>query len=237
MATPKYIRIEQQIREMIDGGRISFGHRLPSERELSKEFGVDRKTVRKAIRDLENEGILVRKNGEGDSAYLNPQQPYRSDAIMSYSENIRAMGMKNSTKVLYEERMEAGHSIAKRLDIPFGHPVHRLVRLRLGDEKPMALQSTYIAEGLIEDFDRINFHVFSLYEVFAGHGIEIACVKETITPILIIEPEAGILGKACGQPCFMVEDVSYGIDGKPLEYTKSYINNKVISTESVLIDE
>ena len=59
---PVYIQIHDQIKANIENETYKIGDRLPSERELAKQFGVSRMTLRQAIQTLADEGILERKN-------------------------------------------------------------------------------------------------------------------------------------------------------------------------------
>ncbi len=62
---PKYKQVYNSLREEIDGGALSAGHRLPSESELVKAFGASRITVGRALRDLQQEGLIERRAGSG----------------------------------------------------------------------------------------------------------------------------------------------------------------------------
>ena len=62
---PVYIQIHDQIKANIENETYKIGDRLPSERELAKQFGVSRMTLRQAIQTLADEGILERKIGSG----------------------------------------------------------------------------------------------------------------------------------------------------------------------------
>ena len=63
--TPLYLQLARNLRDHIDSGGITPGNALPSERDLSEMAGISRVTVRKAIEQLIEEGVLVRKQGSG----------------------------------------------------------------------------------------------------------------------------------------------------------------------------
>lgn len=67
-AQPKYLQIVESVRQSIEAGRYRNGVRLPSETELVRRFGVSRMTVVKAMRQLQQEGLLVRRAGSGTYA-------------------------------------------------------------------------------------------------------------------------------------------------------------------------
>lgn len=63
--TKVYAEVAEQIRQLIAGGRLKPGDKLPPERELAEVFGVSRSSVRDAIRVLEVQGLVVPRHGEG----------------------------------------------------------------------------------------------------------------------------------------------------------------------------
>ncbi len=62
--------VAEQLREAILSGRLKFGHKLPSERELARRFAVSRVVVREALRILEQAGLLIIKRGYGGGAFV-----------------------------------------------------------------------------------------------------------------------------------------------------------------------
>ena len=65
MTVPLYIQIAEGLLDRIESGELSPGDRLPPERELSEMLSVNRMTVRRALRMLEGQGLLVRRRGDG----------------------------------------------------------------------------------------------------------------------------------------------------------------------------
>jgi len=65
---PKYLEIVETLRKAITAGRYRNGARLPSEAELVRRFGVSRMTAVKAMQQLQQEGLLVRRIGSGSYA-------------------------------------------------------------------------------------------------------------------------------------------------------------------------
>ena len=62
---PIYQSIKNFIRDKIESGELKRGDRLPSEQQLADELGVSRGQTRQALRDLDQEGYLVRSPGRG----------------------------------------------------------------------------------------------------------------------------------------------------------------------------
>lgn len=75
---PKYIKLKKEITSLINQGEIKPGDKLPTEHELSEEFGVSRHTVRKAMNILLNEGLLSRKPGVGTFLNQKSKKPTKN---------------------------------------------------------------------------------------------------------------------------------------------------------------
>ncbi|MBC8586564.1 GntR family transcriptional regulator [Youxingia wuxianensis] len=228
---PLYIQISNQINDMISSGELKYGQSIPSERELSELFNVNRKTLRKATSLLVEEGVLVRIRGKG--TYIEKASAsYMVDKVYGFNEMLRNNGMEPSSRLLYTEKRKARRKFAKILNVDENDDIYRLVRLRLGNNQPMALQNTYISYNIFPHIEKIDFTMFSLYDVLNQYKITIKRTLEKITPIIINNPEAKILKRAPGAPGFMTEETSYDVNGLIIDYTKTYTNNLKITADA-----
>ncbi|MBC8585155.1 GntR family transcriptional regulator [Oscillospiraceae bacterium NSJ-64] len=200
---------------------------------MAEEFSVDRKTLRKAISVLVDEGILTRIHGKG--TYINKRQvSYDLDIMDNFSQMLQRSGMKHECRLLYKEKRKAGFKYAKILQINEDDDVYRLVRLRYGDGEPLALQDTYIVYDIIEDIESIDFEMYSLYDVLNQHGIYASRMDETFSFIELSSPETKLLGVPEGSISFMTEDTTYDQNGKIVEYTKGLTNNNKLDISMTL---
>jgi len=228
MREPLYITICNDVRSKIQSGEFTYGHRLPSEREMAEFYQIDRKTLRKAISLLIEEGLLVRMQGKG--TYITQQQiSYDVEALDDLVQTLTHSGMVPSSRILYKEVRKAGPKYAKRLQISPDDNVLRLVRLRSGDNEPIALQDTYIIDNLVPNLAQLDFEMYSLYNIMDKNGISISRIDETFTFIQLSNPEAKLLKLEEGSIGFVTEDITYDQNNRVVEYTKSIINNKKLS--------
>lgn len=65
VSEPRYQRIQKHIERLIAQRKVREGERIPSEREIARQFGVSQMTVNRAIQDLVRAGVLVRRVGSG----------------------------------------------------------------------------------------------------------------------------------------------------------------------------
>lgn len=108
--------VTAQIREAIVDGRIGFGERLPSERELCEAFGVSRPTVREALRSLEAAGIIeIRAGAKGGSFVTQPSEQTLGTALATL---VNFRGASTSELAEFRVAFEAENAslAAKRRD-------------------------------------------------------------------------------------------------------------------------
>src|SRR5687767_13325089 len=92
--TTKQSQTRDQVFDLIE--RLSVGHAIPSERQLSQDFGVSRLTVRAAIDELAREGYLVRRRGSG--TFVREPKIAQELTMTSFSEEMRRRGMRPGSK-------------------------------------------------------------------------------------------------------------------------------------------
>jgi len=221
---PLYLTISEDIRKKIRSGALPYGQKLPSERELAENYEIDRKTLRKAISILIDEGLLESLQGKG--TYITQQAiTYRIETLDNLAQTMTDSGIMPATRLLYKEKRAAGPKYARLLEIDPGDEVLRIVRLRLGDGEPLALQDTYVPVALIPNIEHVDFEMYSLYSLFRKQGIALGRVDESFSFVRITDPEARILGMTEGSLAFVTEDLSFDQAGAVMEFTKSLINN------------
>ena len=137
-ALPKYIQIAETLIREIASGRLADGVRLPPEREMAAEMGIAVGTLRKALEDLDQKGLLRRVHGSGN--YVR----YRPEAAGVYAffrlERIEGGGLPTA-EVLDVTRVGRGHGVP-----PVGWPgaAHRIRRLRRLSGQPVALEEIWL---------------------------------------------------------------------------------------------
>ena len=142
---PVVQQVEDLIREQIRSGIFRPGERLPSESELSQEFGVSRATLRTVFSRLATEGMILRKQGDG--TYVNerlPQVNVRQGRSWDSGELILASGFEPEIIGLSVARDQADKQTVKALGIELNSPVIRLMRLFKADGKPVILAENTI---------------------------------------------------------------------------------------------
>lgn len=226
-----YLQLSDQLRTLILNDEYKYGQRFPSERELEIEYQINRKTIRKALNILVQEKFLIRIKGKG--TYVNkPRMLYQLKSARGFSRLFTQEGIKVTSKVISSSREKADYIVSKALEILPGDPVNKLVRLRLVEDEPIALEYTYIRD-IIPNFQEIDFSVYSLYDVFEMNGNNPVSIHEEIETVIVSNSEAQLLKKEPGSWVFLVTDITRNQLDEVIEFNKAYTNNEriILSTD------
>ncbi len=155
---------------------LSPGDAMPSERELMQRFDVSRATVRRAIDQLVNDGIVVRTPGKG--TYVAPDRVESHLHLASFTDDMRRRGLTPSTRVLSCQLEGAPQPVRDFLGDGVGGRHWHLVRLRLADGAPMAVEDGWYSSALIDDLPAER--ALSLYSTLREHhGLTIDRAEQT----------------------------------------------------------
>jgi DNA-binding GntR family transcriptional regulator len=143
MAIPLYFQIYRDLQMKICGGTYGPGALLPTESELEKIYGTSRAPVRQALGVLENEGLVVRRQGKGtfvtDQARTSPWL-IATGFLKCYERNWGKLTAKTAELDL---SVPADVEISEFLELDAGEPATRLVRVQCIEEKPTVLLENF----------------------------------------------------------------------------------------------
>ena len=196
------------------------GTRLPTERALSEQLGVARETLRLAMRTLQDEGHIQRRQGTG--TFVVAQAWVKPFALRSFSEDMRERGLKPSSRMLGASIIKADAKLAQHFKVSPGEPLHEVRRLRLADGLPMALETAYLVRSRLPGFKPKLLEKQSLYDVLArDFGIAMRSAKQQILATVVTADEAALLGVAAFSPALLVERHVLAATGELIEYGTS----------------
>jgi GntR family transcriptional regulator len=214
--TPAYAQIAARLAELIDGGALATGDRVPSERELAEWVGVSRMTARAALQALSEQGVVARGAGRGGSQVAEPPVDHDLTAFAGFTEMVLRQGMHATAEVLSAETLEAPKDVASQLRIEPGDPVHRIERVRAGDGEPLTLEDSWFPAACFPDLLE-NDLTASIYDLMAAADLRPCRATERLSPVLADHEQARILKTAPGAPLMCVERVAFAADGTPVE--------------------
>ena len=190
---PLYSLIASRMEELIASGRWSEGDRVPPERELCQDFGVSRATLRQALGELEERGLITRHQGRG-TFVTRPRVQLPRAGVFSIRAAIAAHGLTLKTRGVDVAVIEASRQLASDLACLPGDAVVFIERLRVADGEPMVLDTAHLRAELFPGLETVDFESRSLYDVLErDHGRRVAEAHETLEPVILTPRECELL--------------------------------------------
>jgi GntR family transcriptional regulator len=215
--SPLYMQLARKLVQDVRDGRYQADQALPSERTLSEQQGVSRVTARKAIDQLVEQGLVVRRRGSGN--YIAPRIEQPLSTLSSFSEQLQQRGYTPDSRWLRREIVAADADEQLALGLSPGARVARLERLRLADDVVMAFETSVIpATVLPQPEDVVN----SLYAHLDAAGQMPVRALQHIRAMNASNELAVRLGVPEGQAVLFITRVGYLESGMAVELTHSY---------------
>jgi GntR family transcriptional regulator len=160
---PLYLQLTAQLTDLIHAGELKPNHRLPSERELSVTLNISRITSRLAVQELLESGLVYREQGRG--TFVAEPKMRGVQGFTSFTEYMRNHGLVPGSKIINQEIVGVDDNLAHTLHLNTGDPALHLVRLRLADGHPVAVQSAYLPSQMFPGLEKEDLVDRSLFEV------------------------------------------------------------------------
>jgi DNA-binding GntR family transcriptional regulator len=215
---------EEELRQAIAAGTYRPGSQLPTEAELVELLGVSRTVVREALRGLEEDGLIQRRQGVGTFVR---EHAILKNLNINYgtTEMIRSAGMAPGTRLLDVRTEPAGVEAAAALSVEPGSPLLTIERVRTADGRPVVYSVDYLAESLARGaaLDPQRFLAESVYAFMQDDlGLTIEYGVARLLPAQAPAPIAERLGVPAGSPLLYVVQTDYSPADEPLLYTTEY---------------
>jgi GntR family transcriptional regulator len=215
---PHYRQIEIALRARVPTMRP--GERLPSDSDLCREFGVSRMTARNAMQRLAEDGLVQRIPGRGTFVAEPPSHRY-ADRLMAFSHEMARQGRIPGSRLLAREIRPATDAEAGALDIRPGDPVVLIRRLRLADDRPIAIEAAVLVRRTADVVMMADLEGGSLHEALARSGLQLRRGKATITAEAATPEDARLLAVRAGEPLLVERRVIADVQGRLVEATES----------------
>ncbi|MFI5952255.1 GntR family transcriptional regulator [Cryptosporangium sp. NPDC051539] len=214
-AAPRYIAIAGELRDRITTEKLAPHTLIPSERELSDQYGVSRMTARHALSLLENE-YVYRRPPRGTFV----AEPRVQFHIGSFSDEITRVGRRPAAQVVWAEEREPSPSAREALDLAPGATVHALHRLRFADDEPIALETTYFPSELTPGLLQQPL-TGSLWEVLRRqYAIVPTDARATIQSIVIDDASCARLEVRGASPGILITRWTHDEPGRCIEFAR-----------------
>jgi GntR family transcriptional regulator len=211
------------LRQAIADGHIPTGARLPPEPELARKTGVSRATLREALKMLEREGLVIRRQRTGTRVSGRPVVHNSLERNYGVREMIEASGKQHSVLDAHIYFTVASRPIAEALDLAAGAPVTVVERLRAADDRPVILTIDHLDSALVERATAPLLPDVAFYEWFNAHcGLAVThgvarivatSASNELAERLEIDPDA---------PIFSLVQIDYTASGKPILHSQEF---------------
>ena len=216
---PLYLQVKRLIEDAIHGELLGGGDALPSERDIAERLALSRVTVRKAIKQLAEEGVLTQRRGSGTYVASRPHRVEQSlSQLTSFTEDMARRGMAVRATWLDRGIYPPSPQETMALGLSGDERVARILRLRLTGNTPLAIERASLSERLLPDPEAIGT---SLYKYLEKSGNRPVRATQRIRAVSASETDAALLQVSPGAPSLSIERTSYAASGRVIEFTRS----------------
>ncbi len=225
---PLYETVESALAAGIADGSLPPETQLPPEEGLTERFKVSRTTVRKAIQNLIERGLVEVRRGKG-TFVTQPKITQELTELTGFVEDMQALGRSPTARLLDKRVIAADEAVARQLALASGTLVFRLRRVRLADGVAMSFDETYLPRDIgekIADNDLEAEPVFALLEEKYNTPLVEAEYKLEAAAADAVAAEA--LQVPTGSPIFLIERTSYTTGNRPVDYERLHYRGDLI---------
>jgi len=229
---PLYFQIASRIETAIVDGTVPAGARIDNEIALGERLGISRPTIRRAIQDLVDKGLLVRRRGIGTQVVHG--EVTRKVELTSLFEDLTSAKRSPSTQIVERNEIAATDAIAERLGVTVGSPTLHLRRLRLADDVPLALLENYLPEEFL-DIPESDLAQFGLYQLLSARGVNIRVARQRIGARSATTDESKSLDIDRHSAVLTMDRVAFDSNGRAVEFGHHAYRPDLYSFEVTLV--
>lgn len=218
---PPYIQIIKHIRAQITSGELRPGDRIPSTREIMRDWNVAMATASRVITALRGEGLVIAEAGRGTIVADTISQTPRDHAI-SIRRNGRIYPISEHARITAAELVPAPEQVADALGIEAGTQAIRRSRITYRGETPVAASVSWFTGELADaaprllETERIPQGTPGYIEETTGRVMTTG--RDQLAADAATEQEAADLGVPVGSPVLRSRNWIYDQDGAVIEY-------------------
>ena len=211
------------VREQIMRGVYPPGAPLPNEADLSRHFGVSRITVRRALADLQAEGLVERWQGRGTFVTDTLPAAHPFEAV-SFLDALRERGRETRVRVLAIRTGVPPGGVAIQMKFRSGEPAVYAARLRHDGSTPLMVTEAWVPPDLGRGVTAAQLKRRPLYDILLAQGVEFGRVIEEITAVSAEPQMATLLGTEVGVPLLRVTRLVYDTADRPVEHLTVHLS-------------
>jgi DNA-binding GntR family transcriptional regulator len=231
---PLYYQLASRIEAAIADGSIAPGSRIENEVALAQRLRLSRPTIRRAIQELVDKGLLVRRRGIGTQVVHG--KVTRNLALTSLYEDLSRTHQHPSTALLLYEVIGAEAKIAEHLNVGAGEPVLHLRRLRNADGVPVSILENFLPEPFV-DISSDDLEDRGLYQILRNRGVAMRIAQQNIGARNANAEEGKLLDIPRNSALLTMERTVYDNAGRAIEFGHHSYRPDLYSFEVTLVDK
>ena len=199
---PLYLKVKRHILDNIGSGKWGAATRVPSENEIVKSFGVSRMTANRALKELRDEGVLVRIAGVGSFVADRHARAHPLE-IRGIADEIRERGHVHHARIVALERVRAGTDLATDFDVAAGSALFCSLIVHFENDLPIQLEERFVSPKLAPDYLDADFSRITPYD-YLMQVAPLQEVEHLLRAVMPAERTRGLLAMQRGEPCLLV---------------------------------
>jgi len=231
---PLYHQLAAQLKDAVANGVLPKGAFLDNELDLADRWQVSRPTVRRAIQELVDDGLLVRRRGVGTQVVND--QVRRPFTLSSLFDDLSAAGREPRTEVLELTTVAAPDDVAVSLDLPTGTEVVHVVRLRSAGDRRLAVIRNWLIRDIADGLTAEQLTSRGLYALLREQGVRPHYAHQRLGATAATADEAAALGLEPGAPLVTMHRVMQDDTGRVVEVADSVYDAAHYSVEMTVVE-
>lgn len=215
-----YLQLKEVFIDRIQNGDWKPDKLIPTEQELMKEFNVSRTTIRQAVSILVQEGMVEKKQGRG-TIVKSRKLSGNLTQLKGFAEEVLERGQTPRSRLIRAEFKYNLYHEMSMLDVKDDQPILLIERIRFADEMPVALERTCWPKDIGDILIKYDLDEARYYEILEKYNVYLNRAKEKISAINATINEADELGIRAGEALLEMTRLSFGVNDRPIEYTKT----------------
>jgi len=229
---PLYFQVSQAFEKAILNGELKPGDRFENELALADRLNLSRPTTRRAIQELVDKGLLVRKRGVGTQVVQTPV--HRPVELTSLFDDLARAGQDPATTVLDYSVGRVTDEIAHHLNLSVDAEVVTMRRLRTSGGQPLALMTNYLPQSLAPDREQLERT--GLYQSLRAKGVHIRLARQRIGAKAADRDEARLLDEKPKAPLLVMSRTAFDDSGRVVEYGSHVYRASRYYFDTTLVD-
>ncbi|MDU0325379.1 MULTISPECIES: GntR family transcriptional regulator [Microbacterium] len=232
-AAPLWIRLSRGLEAAIASGALPPGARLENEVSMSERLSLSRPTVRRAIQELVDKGLLVRRRGVGTQVVHGSVA--RQIDLTSLYDDLKRSGRVPSTRVLDVTFARVGPEVTEQLGLDQTSRVLKIRRVRFADSVPIAVLENYLPDTFA-DITAERLAEVGLYQELHARGVTLRVARQRIGARRASVDEGLLLDIGRGAPVLTMDRTAYDADGAAVEYGRHCYRPDLYGFEMTLVE-